>query len=817
MAMMLRAILLDARFAARMFRRSRALTATVLFVLVVGIGGVAAAFSFLAGFVLRPLPFPRPSELTMMWQTQPFMRRGPLGIADFEDWREESKPSFTSISAMSGERVSLVTDDGAPEPRLAAVVSGEYFETLEVRPLAGRLFARDDERVGGARVAVIGADLWREKFGADPHVAGRTMRIDAERWTILGVAPELFRGGSRDGNSFDLWLPLAVRRATYAEERDRSSSSRGRYLHVIGRRRPGVTIAQAERQMSEVARRLAEAHPTQNAQLGVFFEDLQEALAGSTRASVWLVFAACAFVYLIACANIANLLLAHASTRRTEMALRSALGASRRRLVLQVLVETTVVFTAGALGGTILAYALVGVVDRALEGVVGFLRFGVDGLVLAFTIALAAATAIVVGLVPALSVSRVAPQIALKESEARAPLGRAQRTLRNGFVVTQVALAFALLAGTGIALRSYRALAATSPGFDGDHVVTAQTTLPAARYPRGPAFERFYTSVVEKLAATPGIEAAAATSSVPCHDDASNSTFDIEGRPPFPPTEGPLVFSQSATPQLFTVLRIPLLRGRLFDEDDFAARRSVVVVNKAFATRFFPQDDAVGHRITLDTEGQAQKHWWEVVGVVGDVRQIGLGRDLVEAIYFPSSVLPLDTMSVVARSSDERAAFAAIDAAFRAVDPELAITNRRSMRDVVSRSIGPERSFLKLVLAAGVLALVLATLGVLAVVGYTTAQRTREIAVRMALGATPARVVLLVLRDALRLVAIGLVFGLGGAFVLARLVAERVAVKVPLDAMTLAAIAFILFAAGALAALVPALRAARIDPVVALK
>lgn len=788
----------------RIFRRRPALATTILAVLSIGIGATTAAFGFVA-VAERPLPFPEPEQLTMLWQSQPQVPQGPLSIADFFAWRDNAT-SFQAIAAVYGHTVNLRIGSAPPGAVRAGVVSGEFFDVLRVTPAHGRVLTRDDDRADADRVVVVSAEL--ERAGA---AMGSTLTIDGASFRVAGTMPPSFDAAPPTGR-VAVWIPLAIARSGVEAEANRTSDE-SRFLYVIGRRKPGVSVAAAEAQMGEVARRIGAQYPEHNGGFGVRFLDLRDSLVQPWEQSFGLSFLATAFVFLIACANVANLLLVDAAARRTEMAIRIALGATRGRLVLQVLGEIWLLFLLAAAAGTALAFGITHVVRiRMSGGNLSLLRFGIDGGVLAFTTGLASLSGLAVGLWPALEATRVAPGAVLKEAESRAPLGRTQRRLRSAFVVLEVALAFALLAATDYSFRTYQHNTRIGPGFDPFGVISARTSLPTPKYGTPEARRAFYDAVLARLAATPGVEHAAITSSLPCDGDYSNSTFDVEGRPPYAPNAGPLIFHHFVSKDYLATMRIELLSGRGFRADEVAADRAPALINAEAARSYFRGEDPIGKRITFDNVKSPKRRWLSIVGVVANIRQLGLGEGDAPEIYLPMEAAPSPAMSFVVRGPA-----AAIAPAVHAVDPEIAVALLRPMPDVVSRSIGSQRSFLEILLAVAATALLLATLGVLGVVGYTTSLRTRELGVRMALGATPGNVVRLVLRDGMRLVALGLLLGLGFAVVLGRMLWHRGYIPTPFDASGLAVVALVLAIAGAVASLGPALRGARVAPAIALR
>lgn len=816
-------LLTDVRFALRLLRRSPAFGATLIGVLVVGIGATTAMFSIVVSLLLRPLPYPHPEELTMVWATQPLVNPSPASVPDFQDWRAEGT-TFASMAATEYMWFSLSSEasDGGrimPEAISGANVSGEFFQTLGIGALHGRLLGPDDDRIGAPRVAVIGADLWHRRFASDPHVVGRTIALSGEPYTIIGIAPEGFRYSGPNSDRAEVWTSFTVGHKGLTDE---ASTDRGsHFIHVVGRRRPGISIEQAQAQLAGVAKSIAEKYPESNTNVGVRLVDLHDQLVSDSRETVWVLFIAIGLVFLIVCANVANLLLARAASRRAEMAARAALGATRGRLVAQVLTETAVVFVTAAIGGSVLAHGLVdtlasGILRGGGRGAGAFtIDIRVDAYALGFAILTSLVCGIVFGLVPALEASRVSPHAVLKESAARTSITRSQRLVRGGLVIAQVALAFALLVGAGLSLRAFDKVASTPPGFDVDDLATARIELPAAKYDDARAAV-FVRDLIERVAAQPGVVAATANSTLPMCGSQMSSPFTIEGRPPWSSGARPHMDRNMVTPGYFRAMGIPLLRGRDFTAADTAGTRPVMILSQAAAERYFPGEDPLGHRIDLGDKGK-EADWREIVGIVGDVRRRGLGRTISTENFVPHAQAPFGGMILAIRTPRPEALLNELPGIVASLDPEQAVSAARLMRARVNASVGPQRFVASLLGAFAAAALILATLGLFGLVSYTTGQRTREIGIRVALGASPSGVVGVVMRDGLRLLAVGLVAGVVGAVFVGRALAGRVSGAAAFDPVVVASIFVILGLAGTLASLLPALRAVRIPPAAALR
>lgn len=807
---MLQQILTDVRYGLRLLRRSPGFGATLLAILVVGIGATTAMFSLVLSILVRPLPYPHPEELTMMWGKQPQAAYSPISITDYLDWKARAT-TISSMAIIGYQSVSLSAPGGEPEHLSAASVSGEFFPMLGIGPLHGRLLGPDDDRLRGPKVAVISAASWRRRFGADPGVVGRTVILNGEPYSIVGVVAEGFHFSGPYLDHCDVWTPFAVSEARYEQGVVDSRSDHS--FHAIGRRKSGVTLEQAQAEISAIAKSIGEAHPDTNAHFGANLRDLHESLVSSNADSLWTLFAATGAVFLIVCANVANLLLARFTARRSEMATRAAVGASPARLVAQVLTETVSLFVVAALLGGLFARWIVDTVASRLVSADGAATIDVrvDGMAFAFAVGTSLVFGLAFGLVPALEAKRVAPQSALKESGARASLGRSTRAFRSGLVIAQVALAFALLVGSGVFVRHFVRMASAPLGFDGANVVTAVVISPRDEDAKLSAFWR---EILAKVAAEPGVSSVGANSSLPFWKMQSNNTFQVEGHTPWPQGTGPLLERNVVDPGYLRTMGIPILRGRGILDSDVEGSRRVVVISQSVAARYFPGEDPVGRRISFD--GTRADPWREIVGVAGDVSRDGGGTHWNEA-YMPLAEHGADALVIVARTDRPEELRRRIRGIVASIDPTQAIASLRLMDERVADELGPQRFMAGLLGAFALTALVLATLGIFGLVSYTTTQRTREIGIRVALGASPEGVMVVVMRDGLRLLGIGLVAGLLAAVLLGRAIAGRVAGIGGIDAPVTAAIFAVLALVGTLAALLPALRAVRIPPAVALR
>jgi putative ABC transport system permease protein len=810
-------LLWDVRFALRLMRRSPAFFGTLLAVLVAGIGATTAMFSIVECLLLKPLPYPQAEQLTMVWREDPRVHNGPTSIPNFLDWKEQAS-TFESMTAIDTKSFSLSSDGAKPESVSAALVSGDFFPMLRIHAQRGRLLQPEDDRVGGPKVAVVSASLWHRRFGSDADLVGKSLVLSGEPYTVVGIAPEGFRLSSPHSDRADIWTPLAASLADYAANKQ---SGRGNsFLLVYGRRRAGISLQEAQVQMIAISGDLERAYPGANSKRGVALQDLHDALVGSSRSSVWVLFTAVALVFVIVCSNVANLLLTRAQSRRAEMAARAAIGATPGRLARQVVTETVVVFLLGSLGGAVAARWLV---DRLASGIIdgagaSTIDIRVDAVALTFSVVTCLICGIVFGLVPALSIARVDPQTVLKESAARAGVGRSQRRVRSALVVAQVALACVLLVGSGLALRAFDRVASTSPGFAPEDLATAWISLPELKYSEDARAVAFVRDVMAKVAAQPGVQAVTVNNCLPMGGSNWNSSFKIEGRPAWPRGDEPNLERNDVTPGYFAAMGIPLLRGRDFTDADRAEGRPVMIVSQATAERFFPGEDPIGHRVDWGESDDDEKPVWrEIIGVAGDVRRRGLDEPVAVEGYAPFAQHPDRYLSLVARAAHPEVLMQALPGLVAEVDPQQAVSSRRLMSELVSDSVGTQRHVALLLATFAAVALLLSTLGVFGLVSYATSQRRREIGIRMALGSTPEGVVGLVVNGGLRLVGTGLVLGLAGAVMLGRVLSARVPGVTAFDLAVYAAIPAILGFAGTIACLLPAWRAVRIPPASALR
>ena len=807
----------DVAYACRTLRKSRGFTAVVVLTLALGIGANSAMFSIINAVLLRPLAFPDPDRLVSLGGTD--LRRastGPTGVSwpDFVDWRART----TTLTGVSGYRSTDFTVGSGPSGQhlAGAVVSADFFATLGVEPHLGRPFTRDDERPG-SDVVIVSDSLWRSQFGGDTrNTADKTLAVNGRRYSVIGVMPAGFRFPITFPSP-QLWLTAAEDASIEEAGDDPLTTQRGaRFIRVVGRLGPGVSLSAAQREFDDIAVALAREYPDSNTKRGVAVASVLDGLVGDTRRPLMLLLAAVACLLLIACVNIANLLLVRGSTRRREIALRAALGASRFRIVRQLLTESLVLSAAGAACGLGLAYWTVPVLVRlAPVNVRGLDEVTIDGVVIAFTTVLAAASVVVFGVVHGLYASRPDLSTVLQDSP-RSGTGRTQRRLRVGLVIAETAIGVVLLVSAGLFLRGFDRLAGSDPGFDPDGLIAAQLDLPDGNYPYLKQVA-FYDRVLDTLRETPRADVAAA-GPLPLSGTRYYIGFALPG-PPVPQSERPSALFMMTSPGYFRTMRIPLLRGRDFLTSDNDAAPRVVIISDAFARRHFPGQDPIGQRIRpgLNTT-EVEEPWREVVGVVADVKNEMLNEQTQPAYYIPYAQGLISNLQFVIRSAaDPATAVGTVRAAVQREDAALTLYNVRAVDDFIADSVSASRFQTVLLGTFAVLALLLAAVGLYGLTSYGVVQRTREFGVRLAVGARPAELVRLVMREGIGVAGIGLALGIMGAAAVSRLLMSELNGIAPLDPLTFGAVSVTLLVVALTACAVPALRTVRIDPVTTLR
>jgi putative ABC transport system permease protein len=796
-------LLQDLRYGVRMLAKHRGMTAVAALTLALGVGANAAIFSVVNAVLLRPLPYPDPERIAYVWERLPQGGTGSVSVPNLRDWREQNTV-FEHIAAIEFGNYNLQSDE-QPERAAGAAVTPDFFDVLGVKPEIGRALLAGEDSAGHNRVVVLGDGLWRSRFGADSQIVNKEISVDGEKYTVVGVMPPGFQFPSR---TTEMWVPLV-----FPEE---FANSRGNHNYLaVARLKPGVTLEQAREQMSVVARRLEQQYPAEQTNRGVVIGQLQEATVSGVRPALLTLMCAVGFVLLIACINVANLLLARGTTRRREIAIRAALGAARSRIIRQLLTESVLLaLLGGALGLLVARWAVQGLLSLTAGVLPRADEVGLDWRVLGFALALSVLTGVAFGLAPALQTSGAGVQEALKESGSSGNSPRGNR-LRSSLAVLEIAAAIVLLVGAGLLVKSFLRLEQVETGFNPEHVLTLRLSLPAARYKTPEAAANFYTRLLSRVSTLPGVEAAGAIDYLPVQQSGRNGTVQIVGQPPDPNEQGPLVEKRRASPDYFRVMQIPLVAGRFFDAQG-RERTPVAIVNQQFVRTILHGQNPLGQRIQ-DDAGDI-----EIVGVVGDVRQMELSQPPWPELFMPyqqsSSPTGLLSMSLVVRSPADPASLTqSVKREVLAVDPAQPVYGVLTMEQVLDRSISRQRLFMVLLGLFATLALALAVVGIYSVMSFLVTQHTREIGIRVALGAQPRDVLALVLGQGLVLTAAGVVVGVGLSLALTRLMAGLLFGVRATDPTTLVAVPVLLALVATLACYVPARRATRVDPVLALR
>ncbi|MEZ5316181.1 MAG: ABC transporter permease [Vicinamibacterales bacterium] len=791
----------DVRYAIRQLLRNPGFALVATLTLALGIGATTAIFSVVNGVLLRPLPYGDPDALVRVHEVVPQYGRFSVAPATFLDWRSQNQV-FDRMAAY-GTSSATWTDQETPDRLQGAIVSWDLFQLLGVAPELGGSFTADQDLPDAPNVVVISHTLWQQRFGGSPDVVGRTVPVNGVPTTIVGVMPAGFYFPSRTA---EFWTPIGL---------DPSNAPRGaHFLGVVARLRGGVTATQADAEMRGISERLAREYPDDSANESSEVVPLLEQVVGGVRTSLLILLAAVGVVVLIACANVANLLLVRASVREKEVAIRTALGAGRRRLVLQMLAESLVLAVVGGAAGLALAWLAIQPIQAlGASSLPRVADIGLDGRVLGFAGLATIVTGVLFGLAPAWHAARGGIGAMLKDS-SRSSTAASGRWIRRALLVAEVALSIVLLVGAALLLRSFARLTHVDPGFQPDRVLTFSVSLPQGQYPDTGHRAAFYDRLLERLAALPGATAAGMAQTLPLRGNYVLSV-EFQGRPPAQPGQEASANYRVISPDYFTAMGIPLRRGRTFTARDSGTSQQVAVVDEAFVRRHFPDEDPIGHGLDI---GNGVDGDFTIVGVVGDVRQSGLDEVAAPTMYVPYAQDVFRSMSMVVRTDGDPAGLARqVREAVRDLDGSLPAYGIATLASVISDSVAqPRFSMLLLSLFAGI-ALFLAAVGLYGVVAYTVSQRTREIGLRMAIGAQPRDVLRMVVGDGMRLAAIGVAVGLVAAALLARVVQSMLFEVETSDPASYGVTALVLLAVAAIACYVPARRAMRVDPLVALQ
>ena len=800
----------DLRYGLRMLARNPGFTIVAVIALALGIGANSAIFSVVNTVLLRPLPYKNPERLVMVWEEnskQGFPHDTPAA-ANYVDWRDQNHV-FESIAAMT-DGIFNLTGVGDPERIDGQRVSASLFPLLGVEPQLGRAFRPEEDKPGANQVVMISYGLWQRRFGADPGIIGKPINLNSKSFTVVGVMPRTFQFPTRNDQ---LWIPIAF-------DAKEAGNRGAHYLKVIARIKPGTTLEQAQAEMTTIAARLEQQYPETNTSIGAVVTPLHEYVVGKIKPALLVLLGAVAFVLLIACANVANLLLARAAVRQKEIALRLALGASRARLIRQFLTESVLLASLGGAVGLLLSLAGLNVLKSFIPPDISQAQnISIDGKVLIFTLLVSLVTGLIFGIAPALQAAHFNLNDTLKEGGRDSAAGSRGARIRGLLVIGEVAVSFILLIGAGLLINSFLRLRNVDPGFRAEKVLTMTIALPEVKYPDRKRRAPFYDELIRRVENLPGVTSAAVVTDVPLTNSGDSVGVSIEGRADPAPDRVPIVITRMISLHYFKAMSIPLLKGRELSEGDKTDSPPVAVISETTARLFWPGEDSLGKRIKVGTGPNNDNQWLTVVGVVKDVRQYELGIEPQPQMYLPHAQNEFfNPRALVVRTNVNPLSLAAtVRRTVWEIDKDQPVSDISSMEQVVSESVARQRfSMLLLAIFAG-LALVLAAVGIYGVMSYGVAQRTREIGIRMALGAQRSDVLKLTVGQGLRLVSVGVLIGLAAAFVLTRVMASLLFGVSPTDSMTFITISVVLISVAALASYIPALRATKVDPMFALR
>jgi putative ABC transport system permease protein len=807
----------DLRHGLRLLLRNPGFSATAVLLLALGIGANTAIFSVVNAVLLRPLPYQDSSRIMQIWHVPPAKSFPGLTLfavspANYLDWRSQSH-SFEAMAAYGGGRFNVGSKE-RPQAIQGAAVFSDFFSILRVHPVLGRTFLPDDDRPGQGHVVILGNTLWRDHFGGDPGIVGRDIILNGQSYNVIGVMPPKFKFPSWA----QLWVPLAWT--------DETRAVRGNHNYgVIGRLKPDVDIRAAKAELSAISTRLEQLYPEDDKGWGATMRPLREEMVGDVRPALLVLLGAVTFVLLIACANVANLVLGKILARKKEIAVRMALGASRMAVLRQILAETVLLSVAGGVLGLVFArFGTTLIVKFLADRLPGSTEITLDAAVLAFTVFLSLFAGILAGLLPTVHFTRTDVSEALKQGQSRGTSDADGSRTRGLLVVCEVALSLLLLISAGLMLRTLSQLTRVQPGFDPNRVLTLSIPVPDKKFGTPAAQISFFERVLQQVRATPGVESAGVIDNLPLDNGGSHQPVLIEGQPILPMADQPEVDVRLISPGYLRTLRVPLLRGRDLSDSDVASRTPVVLISESMAKRFWPNEDPLGKHLTLTFFPNAAR---EVVGVVGDVKLDSLDETRpVATVYWPLDQIvapPSEPwrsfgMSLAVRTSgDPMGVTSGVTSAVHQVDPESPVVDVINMNDLVSNSLSPQRSNMFLLAAFAGLALVLTAVGIYSVLSYTVRRRVREIGIRMALGASRSDVVGMVLVDGMKPIFLGLAIGFAAALALGSVVSSLLYGVHATDPLTFATVALLLVTVGLLATVVPAYRATHVEPVRALR
>ena len=803
-------LLHDLRFAIRVLAKSPGFTIIAVLTLALGIGANTAIFSVVNGVLLRPLPFKDPSRLMIIAEKSPFPVIS-TSFENFSDWRDQSS-SFERMQAVRSAAITL-TGAGEPERLNVQMATAGLFETLGINAQIGRTFLPEEDRAGGTPVALLSYALWQRRFGGSMEILNKPINLDTRPYTVVGVLP----AGFQILQPADVWVPFAPWAATLPQDRNWHPG-----IIALGRLKPGVTQEQANTEMIGITKRLEQQYPDYNTGTSASVMSLQEQIVQNSRPALLLLLGAVSFVLLIACVNVANLLLARAAVRGREVAIRTAMGAVRSRVIRQLLTESVILSLLGGVFAILLAWASLGPLLKLAAGSVPQgSSISLDPWVLSFTLLVAVVTGVLFGIVPALRTTRLDLRETLNEGTRGSTAGPGQHRLRGALVAMEIALAMLLLIGSGLLLRSFQRMQEVPPGFQADHLLVADIPLSPTAYAKPEQRYEFFDRLVERAKTLPGVRSAAAASFLPVSGGGSIIHFNITGRPPKSPKEFIAAGYRTITPSYLETLGVPLLQGRLFTYADNDKAPAVVIINASMAHMFFPNENPLGKRLQLGALPDQQVPTMEIVGVVGDVRP-GVGLDPQSEMYLPyrqaDLILPVFQLSVVLRTAgDPLTETSALRSALAQIDPNQPLVKVRTMEDNMATTVAQPRFRAWLIGIFAALALLLAAVGVYGVMAYTVTQRTIEIGVRVSMGAQPGEIFRIIVGEGLRLALAGVAVGLVAAFALTRLLRTFLFGISAYDPATFLTVSVLLTLVALAASYFPARRATQVDPLVALR
>jgi putative ABC transport system permease protein len=806
----------DLRYGFRMLLKKPGFTVTAILALALGVGATSAVFSVINGVMLRTLPYKNAARVVMLWERnrQSERSRNVVSPANFLDWQEQSS-SFDEMAAFYDTRGNL-TGMGDPEEIPRQVSTGNLFTLLGAEAALGRTYTNEDAEPGRNNVIVLSNGLWKRRFGASPQVIGQTITLNSKPYTIIGVMPADFKWfikeNSQTGKPAEMWSPFKL-----TEEYRTPKFGRGRWLSVVARLKPGITFEQAQSEMNAVAGRLEQQQAEFNSNWGVNVVQLRQQLAGEIKTSLLVLLGAVAFVLLIACANVANLMLARAASRQKEMAIRTALGAGRWRVARQLLTESVLLALVGGCLGLLLAsWGVDMLVALSPQNLIGAETVGLNLPVLGFTLVVSLLTGIIFGLAPALEASKLNLNETLNEAGKSGMGSPRSRRLRNSLVVAEIALALVLLVGAGLMIKSFARLQAVDPGFDPGNLLTMRVLLPAAKYKDESQSVAFFRQAVQRIGALPGVSSVGTISFLPFASLGAATDFRIEGQPAPAPGNEPDADVRVTDENYFRTMNIPLLSGRTFTEKEAIEARHVAVINEALARKYFAGENPIGKRIIVDMKDSPEPT--EIIGVVGDAKYNKLEGESRAMVYWPHPELAYSSMTIVIRTKgDPLRLAAAAGREIQAIDKDQPVADVRTMESWLSESVSRTRFGTLLLSLFAALALLLSAIGIYGVMSYAVTQRTQEIGIRMALGAQRSDVMKMILGHGMGLTLAGVALGLIASLALTRVMSSLLFDISATDPSTFVVISLLLMCVAFLASYVPARKATRVDPMIALR